>query len=305
MNILVPGGAGFIGSHIVDRLIEQNHRVVVVDDLSTGFRSNVNPKATFYESSILSPELHHIFEKERPQIIYHLAAQMDVRKSVEDPTFDAKTNILGSINLIALATKARIKKFIYASTGGAVYGEPKKLPVNEDHPVNPVSQYGISKHTVEHYLYLYQTLYGLTYSVMRLANIYGPRQNPHGEAGVTAIFFEQLHTGKTPTIFGDGTKTRDYVYVQDVVDLAMILLEKGHNAIYNVGWGIEVSDYEIFKAVRDALKLTGEPNYSQKRLGEIDRIALDPSKAKTDLNWSPKVPLQEGITHMITFNLQH
>ncbi|MGH7816477.1 MAG: NAD-dependent epimerase/dehydratase family protein, partial [Candidatus Binatia bacterium] len=219
MKILVTGGAGFIGSHVADRFVNDGHAVVVLDNLVSGDRRNLNPKARFVETDIRdSRGIEDLFAAERFDVIDHHAAQMDVRKSTEDPLYDAEVNILGSINLIMNAARHAVKKFIYISTGGAVYGEPTRLPVEEGDPINPECQYGISKHTVEHYLYLYRLLYKLNYTVLRYPNVYGPRQNPRGEAGVIAIFAGKMLEGEAPTIFGDGQQLRDYIYVGDVAE---------------------------------------------------------------------------------------
>lgn len=297
MKILVTGGAGFIASHLVDRLIAHGHRVIVVDNLSAGQKENVNPKASFYLTDICDAQaLEEVFKRERPEIVNHHAAHVNVRKSVEMPVYDANINILGSLNLCELSKKYQIKKFIYVSTGGAVYGEPKDLPVQETCPVEPLSQYGVSKHTVEHYLSIFYKLYGLNFTVLRYPNVYGPRQSPHGEAGVVAIFSELLLQNKPPTIFGDGSKTRDYVYVEDIVAAnLMVLGNVGDGGIYNLGWGKQISDLEVFHTVRKVLESQIEPIFSQKRSGEIDHISLDSSKAKKELNWEPKVTFEEGI----------
>lgn len=297
MKILVTGGAGFIASHLVDRLIDEGHSVVVVDNLSAGKFENVNKSATFYKIDICnSTALELIFKKERPEIVNHHAAQVNVRKSVDTPMYDANVNILGSLNLCELSRKFQVKKFIYASTGGAVYGEPKSLPVKETCPVQPISQYGVSKHTVEHYLYIFYKLYGLNFTVLRYPNVYGPRQSPHGEAGVIAIFSEQILKNKRPTIFGDGSKTRDYVYVGDIITANMTVLNNsGDGEIYNLGWGREITDYEVFETVRRALLSNIEPIFGQKRPGEIEHISLDSSKATKALGWKPKITFEEGV----------
>ncbi len=295
MRILVTGGAGFIGSHVVDRYVADGHHVAIIDNLSTGFEENINPQAVFYKVDITDQQaVAEVFEKERPEIVNHHAAQMDVRRSVADPAFDAVTNIVGSIHLIENAVRTNVSKFIYASTGGAVYGEPRYLPADEDHPINPLSQYGISKHTVEHYLQLYQVNDGLTYTVLRYGNVYGPRQNPHGEAGVNAIFAGLMLAGKQPTIFGDGSKTRDYVYVSDVVEANVLALAKGDNDIFNIATGIQTTDQEVFEAIAAATGFTGRPIYGQERKGEIRHSALDITKARRKLGWEPKVPFAEG-----------
>ena len=297
MKTLVTGGAGFIASHLVDRLIGEGHSVVVVDNLSAGRFENVNKSATFYKIDICnSTALELIFKKERPEVVNHHAAQVNVRKSVDTPMYDANVNILGSLNLCELSRKFQVKKFIYASTGGAVYGEPKSLPVKETCPVEPISQYGASKHTVEHYLYIFYKLYGLNFTVLRYPNVYGPRQSPHGEAGVIAIFSEQILKNKRPTIFGDGSKTRDYVYVGDIITANMTVLNNsGNGEIYNLGWGKEITDYEVFETVRRAFLSNIKPIFGQKRPGEIEHISLDSSKATKALGWKPKITFEEGV----------
>jgi len=297
VKILVTGGAGFIASHLVDRLVADGHHVVVVDNLSAGRRENVNPKALFYEVDICDAvSLEEVFKKEKPEVVDHHAAHVNVRKSVEMPAYDANINILGSLNLCELSKQYQIKKFIYVSTGGAVYGEPKVLPVKETCPVEPLSQYGVSKHTVEHYLYIFYKLYGLNFTILRYPNVYGPRQSPHGEAGVVAIFSELLLQNIRPTIFGDGSKTRDYVYVDDIINANMIVLNNvGNGEIYNLGWGKEISDLEVFRTVRRALASNIEPIFGKKRPGEIDHISLDSSKAMEKLKWKPKVTFEDGI----------
>ncbi|HHT9125110.1 MAG TPA: NAD-dependent epimerase/dehydratase family protein [Candidatus Brocadiia bacterium] len=297
MKILVTGGAGFIGSHIVDKIILMGHDCIVVDNLLTGKEHNVNPKAIFYKVDISdTEEMERIFLKEHPNIVNHHAAQVDVRKSVREPVYDAEVNILGSLNLMELSREYRVEKFIYASTGGAVYGEPLYLPVDEDHPIYPLAHYGVSKHTVEHYLHVFNELYGFRYTVLRYGNVYGPRQNPYGEAGVVAIFSEQMLARERPTIFGDGSKTRDYIFIDDVVDANILVMNnRGDNEVFNLGWGKEVSDQKIFEAVRDALKVDIKPIYDKKRPGELDRICLDNKKIKHWLDWQPKVSLEEGI----------
>ena len=301
MKVLVTGGAGFIGSHIVDALIEQGHQVVVVDNLATGFSENINPSARFYEVSICDKELADIFEQERPEIVSHQAAQMVVARSVNEPIFDAQENILGSLNVILNSVRFGVKKIIYASSGGAVYGEPQYLPVDEKHPINPVSQYGISKHTVEHYLHLYGLQYGLNYVVLRYPNVYGLRQNPDGEAGVVAIFASQMLKGEQPTIYGSGDKTRDYTHVSDVVAANLLAMEQGDNDIYNVGTGVETSDKEMFDALSEVLGYSGTPRYAPVRPGEIYRICLNAGKAQRELGWQARLSLKEGLLQTISY----
>jgi len=301
MKFLVTGGAGFIGSNVVDGLIEAGYEVVVVDNLITGKRENVNPKARFYRVDITSPDLEEVFERERPDYVNHHAAQMNVRKSVDDPMYDARVNVLGSVNLLELCRRYEVKKVIYASTGGAVYGEPLYLPVDEDHPVNPLSPYGVTKHTVEHYLYFYGANYGLRYTILRYPNIYGPRQDPHGEAGVVAIFTEKMLRNERPTIFGDGTQTRDYVYVGDVVTANLLAIDKGDGEIYNVGTGVETSVNELFELLREAVGVDLEPIYGERRLGEVYRIAITNDKIYRDFGWKPQTPLKEGLFKTIEY----
>jgi UDP-glucose 4-epimerase len=296
MKILVTGGAGFIGSHLVDRFIKAGHEVVVVDDLSMGKEKNINKKAKFYRLDIRdNSRLEKVIACERPEIVDHHAAQVSVTKSVEEPLWDAEINILGSLNLLELARVYKVRKVIYASTGGAVYGDPEYLPADEDHKIGPQSPYGISKFMVEKYLMVYLHNYSLEYTILRYPNVYGPRQDPHGEAGVVAIFSQQMLANIQPTIFGDGSKTRDYVYVGDIVEANILALTQGNGEIYNLGWGKEVSDYTIFDEIKKALNYPGEPTYTSKRPGEIENIALDATKVKRALGWKPKMSLTKGI----------
>jgi len=301
VTILITGGAGFIGSNIQDALLKMGHDVVLVDDLSTGHIENVNEKSTFHKLDIRDQGLAAVFERHEPQAVFHLAAQMDVRKSVQDPIYDAQVNVLGSIRLMELCRAHGTKRFVYASTGGAIYGEPETLPADENHPINPICQYGISKHTVEHYLHLYWGNYGLSYLSLRFPNVYGPRQDPHGEAGVVAIFSLQMLRDIQPTIFGDGSKTRDYVYIDDIVRANVSALEHDRTGIYNLGWGKEITDFEIFSTVKKHVGYDSDPIYAPTRLGEVERICLDASLAEKDLNWKPTVTLDEGISRAVAF----
>ena len=302
MKILVTVGAGFIASHVVDRFIADGHQVVVVDNLATGFRENVNPKAKFFELDIRDPKIAEVFETERPDAVDHHAAQMDVRRSVREPIYDAEVNVLGTLRLLELSRQVGVKRWIYISTGGAVYGEPQSLPVREDHPINPLSPYGATKHTPEHYLFIYRALHQLQYVVLRYANIYGPRQSPHGEAGVTAIFSEAMLLGKTCTLFGDGSKTRDYVFIEDVVRANVAALTQGDGGVFNIGTGRATTDFEIFDLVRKALGMPDlAPVYGEKRPGEIDHIALANERARDGLGWSPQVSLEEGVRRATAF----
>jgi UDP-glucose 4-epimerase len=302
MKILVTGAAGFIGSHVADAYVNLGHEVVILDDLSRGSKRNLNPKCRFYLCDIRDQEdVKKIFLLEKPGIINHHAAQMDVRRGVREPLFDAQVNILGSINLIEAALANGAKRFIYAATAGAGYGEPKQMPVPEEFPINPVTPYGISKHTVEHYLFTFQVLYGLEYVVLRYGNVYGPRQSSQGEAGVFAIFSEQMLADLQPVIYGNGKKIRDYIYISDVAAANVAALDRGTNEIFNVGSGVETPDLEIFQRVRDLLGKRVEPRYVARRPGEIDKICLDISKAKSLLQWVPRVKLSEGASKTVAY----
>ena len=309
MKILVTGGAGFIGSHLVDRLLQLGHEVVVVDNLATGHRHNLNPRARFYEASLLDSSLGEIFQREKPDIVNHHAAQNGVRQSNADPVFDAQHNIIGSIRLIQCCIEHNVQKVIYASSGGTVYGEPTYLPVDEAHPIAPVSPYGISKHTVEHYLFLAAASVGLNYSVLRYANIYGPRQHPRGGAGVIAIFAESMLRGVSPTIFGDGSSTRDYLFISDAVEANLLALTGGDGEIYHVSTGIELSLNEVFCRLKQTLGsftdrkeiVKMSPAFAEPRLGEIHRIALKPEKIERDLGWIPQISLQDGLEQIVSY----
>jgi UDP-glucose 4-epimerase len=296
MKVLVTGGAGFIGSHVVDMYIEQGFDVVVIDDLSTGRETNLNPNAKFYKLDIRNPDVRKVFEDERFDIVNHHAAQMDVRRSVVEPNFDADVNILGSINLIECAVQYKVNRFIYISTGGAVYGEPEYLPCDEAHPINPICQYGVSKHTVEHYLYLYKINYGLNYTVLRYPNVYGPRQDPRGEAGVVAIFLGRMLSNREVTINGDGEQRRDYVYVGDCAwaNLLAVTNENG-SGIYNLGSKRGTSVNEIFAALQAVTGYDQKPIFGPPKLGETRHIYLDPTKAQSELGWYPKTDLMDGL----------
>jgi len=301
MKVLVTGGAGFIGSHIVDTLVQQGHKVAVVDNLSTGFTRNLNPRTEFYEMSICDSRLAEVFQREKPEVVNHQAAQMVIQKSVADPVFDAEQNILGSLNLILNCIRFGVKKIIYASSGGAVYGEPQYLPADESHPVNPIAQYGVSKHTVEHYLHLYGVQSDLDYVILRYSNVYGERQNPEGEAGVVAIFARQMLQGQRPTIFGTGDKTRDYTYVADIVRANFLAMQSNTRGIYNIGTAVETSDQQMYDTLAELLNYQGTPNYEDVRKGEIYRIYLDNSKARKELGWQPQFSLRDGLIQAINY----
>jgi UDP-glucose 4-epimerase len=302
MKIMVTGGAGFIGSHVVDTFVKNDHEVIVVDNLSTGHRYNINPAAKFYEVDIRSPEMAEIFEKEKPQVVDHHAAQMDVRRSVEDPLFDADVNVMGSIKLIELARKFNVERFIYISTGGAVYGEPEYLPCDEDHPINPICPYGASKHTVEHYLYMYQELYDMEYIVLRYPNVYGPRQDPHGEAGVVAIFSGQMLKNDPVVINGDGDQERDFVYVEDCARANLLALETNNtNTIFNLGYGVGTTINEIYENIKDITGYQLSAEHGPPKAGETRRIFLEADKASKFLGWEPSIGLKDGLGETVNY----
>lgn len=303
MKILVTGGAGFIASHVVDSYIRNGHEVAVLDDLSRGFRHNINAKAKFYHGDIVDRAfVNKVFCEFKPEVLNHHAAQMDVRRGVREPIFDAQVNILGSLNLLEEVVTNKTRHVIYIASAGAGYGEPRQMPVAEDYPINPITPYGISKHTVEHYLFTFSFLYGFTYVVLRYGNVYGPRQSSHGEAGVVAIFSEQILGGIQPVIYGDGGKTRDYVYVQDVVASNDAALETGFGEIFNIGSGIATSDQEVFNQIASLLgKPDLKPRYLPVRPGEIKEICLDISRAKRLLHWKPEVSFAEGARRTVEF----
>lgn len=295
MKILVTGGAGFIGSNLTDALIQQGHDVSVVDNLSTGQKENLNKKAKFFELDLTDEKLTEIFEIEKPEIIFHLAAQIDVRKSVTDPVWDAKQNILGSVNLLESAKKHKVKKIIFSSTGGAIYGDTDQIPTPEGHPELPISPYGIAKLTIEKYLYYYNKIFGLLYIALRYSNVYGPRQNSKGEAGVVAIFCDKLLANQNPVIHGDGKQTRDYVFVDDVVRANLAALESEKIGIYNIGTSIEADVNKIAELIKSNIDTDIEFTYADAKEGEQQKSCIDYSKAKNELGWHPEINLEEGI----------
>jgi UDP-glucose 4-epimerase len=302
VKVLVTGGAGFIGSHVVDICLKHGYEVVIVDDLSTGRESNINPAAKFYRLDIRDKALAEVFAAERPDFVDHHAAQMDVRRSIVEPLFDADVNILGSLNLIECAKNYGVRRFVYISTGGAVYGEPEYLPCDEAHPINPICQYGASKHTVEHYLYMYQVNYGLNYTVLRYPNVYGPRQDPHGEAGVVAIFCGQMLKGQPVVINGDGEQQRDFVYVGDCArgNLLAIQAERGAG-IVNLGSNRGATVNEIFAHLRRATGYADEAKHGPAKLGETRFIYLTFEKALRELGWQAEVGLEDGLAKTVDY----
>ena len=303
MRILVTGGAGFIGSHVVDRFVALGHDVAVFDNLSTGRREHIHDKARFFQADLVDPAaVEAVLSEFQPEIVDHHAAQIDVRKSVEDPRRDAEINILGAISLLESCRRHRVRKVIYASTGGALYGEARFLPATEEHPVNPEAPYGASKHAFEHYLYIWKLLHGLDYTVLRYPNVFGPRQNPHGEAGVNAIFIGRMLAGERPIIFGTGEQQRDYLYIDDVVDANERALTRGSGEIVNIGTGIGTSVLQIFRELQSLLGFEQEPIFDKARPGEIQRIWLDAARAREVLDWAPRVSFREGLQRTVEWS---
>lgn len=295
MNILVTGGAGFIGSHLVDELIKLKHNVIVVDNLSTGKRNNINPAAIFYETDLTDGEnLHMVFEKHNPEIVFHLAAQIDVRKSVADPVFDANTNIIGMLRLLSECRNFGVKKFIFSSSGGVIYGNTIE-PAKEGNPPMPISPYGVAKLAGEGYVKCFAEWEGMDYSILRYANVYGPRQDSKGEAGVVAIFIGQLLRGRKSFLYGFGKLERDYVFVDDVVHANILCLEKGARETFNIGTGIATNVSSLYKKISEIIGKTGENELAPKRPGELERNVLNIEKAKSKLDWEPLVSLNEGL----------
>lgn len=298
---LVTGGAGFIGSHLVDRLLSLEYKVVVIDDLSTGKLRNLNPAAIFYHSDITQPSVQQVFQREKPDLLFHLAAQISVSQSTKDPLKDAQTNIIGTLQLLEAARCHGVKKFIYASTGGALYGDPETNPCTEQCPIVPLSPYGLSKYLAEQYLELYHQLYQLTYTTLRYGNVYGPRQDPHGEAGVVAIFTRAMLGGQQPQIFGDGHQERDFVYVDDVVDANICAIAEGDSSAFNIGTGKGTSVNRIFALLKSITRYNGDPVHLPARPGDVYQISLDCGKAERELGWTSQVGLEEGLRRTVQY----
>jgi len=302
MKVLVTGGAGFIGSHVVDRLLAAGHAVVAVDDLSTGRKGFVHPEATLRVLDIRSTEFRQVFEAERPGAVIHLAAQAEVRRSVEDPALDAAINVGGMLNVLLCCQRAKVARVVYASTGGAVYGDTATLPTPEDHPARPASPYGISKLIAEHYLSCWRALYGVGGIALRYANVYGPRQNPLGEAGVVAIFSHRLARGEPITINGDGEQTRDYVYVEDVAEATRRALERADaGGAVNIGTGIETSVNDLLRRLEAVSGLKAKAHHGPPKPGEQRRSVLEAGLAKRFLGWNPRVTLDEGLRRTLEY----
>ena len=305
-KVLVTGGAGFIGSHIVDLYLSSDYRVVVVDDLSSGKESNLKEEVEFYKIDIESPALQEVFAKERPDWVNHHAAQISVSRSVKDPVGDAGVNVIGSLNLLENVHKHGVKKLIFASSGGTVYGDAPTWPATEDMPFAPVSPYGVSKVAAEFYLSYYQAQYGLDYTILRYSNVYGPRQDPHGEAGVVAIFSQTMLSGERPQInarreVGDDGASRDFVFCQDVARANLLATESPLSGAYNVATGVGTPIQEIYKLIAEESGFKGEPIYKPKREGDLEVSILSPVKIGKELGWEPSVSLKEGIGETVDF----
>ena len=294
-TVLVTGGAGFIGSHLVDRLLELGHRVVVLDNLSSGRLSNLSNRINFHHTDINEANLDETFSRENPQLVFHLAAQVSVSTSMRNPLMDAEANILGTLRLLEASRRHGVEKFIYSSTGGALYGDPDYLPCDEDHPIRPLSPYGLAKSVSEKYLELYNKMFILNYAALRYGNVYGPRQDPNGEAGVIAIFSQAMLEGKQPVIFGTGEQERDFVYVQDVVDANLLAINENVTGAYNIGSGESTSVNQIYQMLRDLYRFRKTPLKSPARLGDVLKISLNSEKSLREMGWRPRTGLQEGL----------
>jgi len=306
-TFLVTGGAGFIGSHLCDRLLAEGHRVVAVDDLSTGRIANLSEargygnEFTFFNMDVRADGLLSLFERHRPEVMMHVAAQAAVSTSVEDPVHDAAVNVMGLLNLMECCVKTGVRKVVYAASGGTLYGEPRKLPVKETAIGRPVSPYGISKKVGIDYLAYYEREHGVAFTALALANVYGPRQDPNGEAGVVAIFASRMLVGQTPTIFGDGNQTRDYVFVDDVVHAFALAAGRGDGRLVNVGTGLETSVNGLSRLLAALSGFSGQPAQGPARPGDLRRSALDPSLAEEVLGWRPWTHLEDGLGETVAY----
>ena len=301
MKILVTGGAGFIGSHVVDACLAAGHDVLVVDNLCTGKRENLNPRARFHELDILDTKAADLIRDERPDVVNHHAAQMDVRRSVADPLFDARTNVLGTIALLEASRQAGVKKVLFVSSGGAVYGEQETFPAPETHPTWPVSPYGVSKRSGELYCHFYFAEYRMPFVAFRYANVYGPRQDPHGEAGVVAIFSGRMLRGEPVTVNGDGTQTRDYVFVGDVARMSLLALERDATGPVNIGTGIETDVNQLARTLLEVSGSRSEVRHGPAKAGEQRRSVVDIRRAADVFGWRPEVSLRDGLARTLEF----
>jgi UDP-glucose 4-epimerase len=304
MRVLVTGGAGFIASHIVDKLIELNYQVATIDNLSTGKEENINEQADFYKGDINDYKfLERIFQRFNPEIIIHHAAQSNARKSLDDPIYDCKTNIIGTLNLLDLSKDYGIKKFIYASSA-SIYGDVyKDISIREEDEIQPISFYAISKMTTEYYIQLYHKFYNINYIIFRYSNVYGPRQNPHGEGGVIPVFIDQMINDINPVIFGDGNQTRDFIYIEDVVNANIMAIEKDVNGIFNISTNTEININELFNEINNILHKDYKPKYGEMKKGDIVKSCLDNSKALEVLGWEPKHKIKIGLKRTIEYFL--
>ncbi len=301
MKTLVTGGAGFIGSTIVDALIAEGHEVLIVDNLSSGRRENVNPSARFVDIDIRDRGIASLFKSEKPVTVFHYAGQIDVRRSISEPLFDCDVNLKGLLNILTSAAENSCKKFIFASSGGAIYGDVAELPATEDSPVSPISPYGVAKAAGELYLQCFQRMSGLDYVALRYSNVYGPRQDPIGEAGVVAIFTHTMLHGIEPEIFGDGKQTRDFVYVDDVAAANLKALAASGSGVYNIASGTELSINNLFAVIAGLTGYHGKVSHAAPRPGEIQRTYLDCSRALTDMSWKPSVSIEEGLARTVGY----
>ena len=299
MKILVTGGAGFIGSHVVDAYVAAGHEVLVVDDLSTGHRENLNPKARFHQLDIQDARTAELIRAERPEVLNLHAAQMSVRNSVEDPLADARINILGTINLLEAARQAGVRRVLFVSSGGAVYGEQETFPAAESHATNPLSPYGVSKRAGELYAFFYQSEYKLPFVALRYANVYGPRQDPHGEAGVVAIFSGRMLRNEPVTVNGDGKQTRDYVFVGDVARANLLALERDVRGPFNIGTGIETDVNRLAEILLAASGSRSKVEHGAPKAGEQRRSVVDHRRATAELGWRPEVSLEDGLKQTV------
>ena len=298
---LVTGGAGFIGSHLVDRLLELKYRVVIIDNLSGGKLKNLNPAATFYHSDITQPSVNEVFQREQPDLVFHLAAQTSVPYSTREPVRDSEINVVGTLRVLEAARRFGIDKLIFSSTGGALYGDPEVDPCPDDHPVIPLSPYGMSKYLGEQYLEFYHRLYRLNFTSLRYGNVYGPRQDPHGEAGVVAIFTQAMLEGKQPEIFGDGDQERDFVCVDDVVEANILAIDRGNGMHMNIGTGEKTSINRIFELIRSIIGYKWDPLHGPPRLGDVCQISLESARAAQELGWRAQVDLEEGLSRTVEY----
>ena len=301
MKILVTGGAGFIGSHIVDAFLAAGHDVCVVDDLSSGFRENVPEGVRLHQVDIRDNRLAEVFLEEKPEVVSHQAARANVRESLEKPQLYAEVNVVGSVNLLECCRRAGVRKVIYASTGGAAYGPPQRLPVDEDHPLRPLDPYGASKHHVEHYLDLYQANYGMAYTVLRYPNVYGPRQNPKGEAGVVAIFTGQMLNREQPVINGTGDQERDFVHVADIAAANVRALDRGDGEMLNIGSGFGTSVNEIYSTLAELIDFKGQAVHGPGSKGEVYKIYLNAGRARQILGWTQAISLRDGLSSTVEY----